>query len=187
MDEQFQQWQQQFQKSTPNLDTAALVKQVSRLQKKEKLKAWSEVFFGVLISAYCIFASLFYADSLIAVVLFLALSPIPIGFSVWAFRLKQQQWQQQSVDVNQLLKIKLNQLHTQLHYWYVSVIAYSGLWFALLIVITFNYFMFNGTFVLFTLAGVNALILLATLLRYFYLKQKLSQRITEISLLVSSD
>ena len=187
MDDQFQQWQQQFQKSTPNVDTAALVKQVFSLQKKEKLKAWSEVFFGALISAYCVFSSLFYAESLIGVVLFLALSPIPIAFSAWAFRLRQNQWQQQSVDVNQLLEIKRKQLHTQLHYWYVSAIAFSGCWFALLVVISFNYFMFNGALELFALVGVNALILLATVLRYFYLKQKFSQRITEISLLASGD
>lgn len=187
MDKQFQQWQQEFQKSTPNVNTAALVKQVSSLQKKEKLKAWAEVIFGALISAYCVFSSLFYAESLTGVVLFLALSPIPIAFSAWAFRLKQNQWQQQSVNVNQLLEIKCKLLHTQLHYWYVSAIAFSGFWFGLLVVISFNYFMFKGALGLFALVGVNALILLATVLRYFYLKQKLSQRIAEISLLASGD
>ena len=184
MDEKFKSWQQQYQQCTPDIDTQLLIKQVAIAQKKERLKAYSELVLGAAVSLYCIYASVMFAQSQLATVLFAFLSIVPIGFSVWSFKLRQKQWLQQSVDVNQLLAIKRQHLFSQLRYWRMNAIVVCLLWLALLLLALFDYVFANNETQWGVIVCINALVVCATLARYFYLKSKLSKRLNDISALL---
>ncbi|WJG08906.1 hypothetical protein [Aliiglaciecola sp. LCG003] len=184
MDQKFKNWQQQYQQSTPDVDTSALIKQVSKAQKKEQTKAWLELVLGAGVSLYCIYVALVFAASLLSSALFVALSAVPIGFSLWSFKLKQNNWQQQSVDVNQLLAIKRQQLHTQLRYWRVNAAIVSGLWLALLVFAVFDYAYFDNGSQWLVIVCVNAVVLAATVARFSYLNSKFEQRSNDIAALL---
>ena len=184
MDDKFKNWQQQYQQCTPDIDTQLLIKQVAIAQKKERLKAYSELALGAAVSVYCIYAAVMFAQSLLATVLFALLSVVPISFSMWSFKLRQKQWQQQSVDVNQLLAIKRQHLFAQLRYWRMNAIVVCLLWLALLMLPMFDYFFANNETHWIVIVCINGLVVCATLARFFYLKRKLNKRLNDISALL---
>lgn len=184
MNDQFEQWQQQYQQSTPSIDVAALAKQVSRAQKREKIKAWTELFGGLLVSAYCVYAAIYFADSTLGVIVCAMLSMVPIGFSIWAFKTRQKQWALNNADVAQMLNIKRQQLHDQLRYWQYSTIGLSILWLGLLVFSVASFMLTNmHHFDGFTLVAANSIVLGATVFRYIYLRKNLHIKLNNIDAL----
>lgn len=184
MNDQFEQWQQQYQQSTPSIDVVALAKQVSRAQKREKIKAWTELFAGLLVSAYCVYAAIYFADSTLGVMVFAILSIIPISFSLWAFKARQKQWVLNGADVTQLLNIKRQHLHKQLRYWHLSAIGSGILWLGLLVYCVLSFMLTNMHFVNgFTLVAANSVVLGATVFRYIYLRKNIQTKLNNIDAL----
>jgi len=140
-----------------------------------------ELVLGLIVSAYCLYAALHVSDDIMAAVIFLAISPIPLGFSLWAFRLRHQSKQHQTIAVNQLLGIKKQQLNTQLRYWHFSFVGALALWLLLTAATIINYMAFDGQTKWFVLAGVNGIVLGASAARYIYLRKNMNRRLDAIT------
>ncbi|MCC2616761.1 hypothetical protein LJ739_10955 [Aestuariibacter halophilus] len=128
MDPKLTQWQQQYQQQTPAVDVAALVAHAQRQQRKEHGLALLDVFAGLAVSLFCLIALVFLAQSWQEQVLYAGLAPIPIGFGLWAYRLRKRHWQQQALDVSHATALKRQQLYNQCRYWQVSAWGVGLLW-----------------------------------------------------------
>lgn len=183
MDEQLQKWQQQYQNSTPSIDTQQLVKQVRKQIKKEKIKAWLDVIFGIIVSVYCLWAMIWFADSWQGALLFAALTPVPTSFGIWAFKLRNQQWGTNSLDPQALLIYKEKQLYTQLAYWRMSAILVGVIWIGLVAVMFIDYINNPESMGGILLIGINAIVAGITCVWYAVLKRTLPNKLRAINIL----
>ncbi|GAC16507.1 hypothetical protein [Aliiglaciecola lipolytica] len=183
MDPQFEQWQQSFQEGTPKVDVHKLAMQVSKNDKREKAKAWIDLIAGCCVSAFCVYFLLVYADTTLSKLLVATLSPIPLAFSLWAFRLRQSQSIEHSLDINQLLEFKRKKLYNQVYYWKVSAIVLTGLWLGLVAFagVSFIYQVSDNLWL--TQVLIQTIVLIVTWGRFVFLKKHLHKRITAIDAL----
>ena len=180
MDSQFDSWQKAFKQATPTIDTHKLLSQVKVTKRKRQLKAVIDLFAGIGVSVYCLYASLWLADSFGQAIIFGILTPIPLAFSLWSFALRYRHWKRQTLDVNALLAFKRDDLTVHLKYWRVSAWIFALLYFALIVIAVGNYYLYNTAFVWLVQLAVNGIFLLLVTLRYQYLKRRLPQKLQEI-------
>jgi len=184
MSQQFEKWQQQYQQSAAPVNIEKLTQQLAKAHKRERLKAWGELILGFIVSIFCVYSAIYSVDKFTNTMLmravFLALSPIPIGFSIWAFKFRQKHWQQQSLNLKQLLSIKRKQALSQLHYWQVSALVVSALWLCLVLGAVLSYLHQGNISLWGTLVLVNAIVVIATVLKFFSLKRNLWKRLQMI-------
>ncbi|GAA6184034.1 hypothetical protein [Aliiglaciecola sp. NS0011-25] len=183
MDPKFEQWQQAFQQNTPKIDVHKLALQVARNNKREKLKAWIDLITGCGVSVFCVYFLLVYADTTLGKLLFAALSPIPLVFSLWAFRLRQSQPFEHSLDINQLLEFKRKKLSNQVYYWKVSAVILTALWLGLVGFAGLSFIKQGGESLWLTQVILQTLVLAGTWGRFIYLNKQLPKRLTEIDAL----
>jgi len=170
MDPLLEQWQKDYKNATPKLDTAALLGQITSARKKQSIKAWLDLVAGAFVSLFCIYALIFEATSTPEQVLYAILTPLPIGFSIWAFIQRKKLIKTHTLDVNGLLLFKKQQLINQINYWRLNLIGCSILWAALCITAAVSILMYNYTTIWLTQVGIGTLVLIATLARYIHVK-----------------
>jgi hypothetical protein len=170
MDPLLEQWQKDYKNATPKLDTAALLSQITSARKKQSIKAWFDLVAGAFVSLFCIYALIFEATSTPEQVLYAILTPLPIGFSIWAFIQRKKLIKTHTLDVNGLLLFKKQQLINQINYWRLNLIGCSILWAALCITAAVSVLMYNHTTIWLTQVGIGTLVLIATLARYIHVK-----------------
>ena len=170
MDPLLEQWQKDYKGATPKLDTAALLGQITSARKKQSIKAWLDLVAGAFVSLFCIYALIFEATSTPEQVLYAILTPLPIGFSIWAFIQRKKLIKTYTLDVNGLLLFKKQQLINQINYWRLNLIGCSILWAALCITAAVSILMYNHTTIWLTQVGIGTLVLIATLARFIHVK-----------------
>ena len=181
MSDQLQKWQQQYQSSTPVVNSQALMQQIKAKRKSEKVKAWTEMIFGLLISLYCLVAMLYFAEGWQTAVVYGVLSPIPFCFSLWSFKNRQKQWQQASLNTQDLLNIKCQDAMWQEKYWRISAIVVTTLWLLLVIMGAFTYLNYADLQAYLWLVGVNAIVVLVTLVKYYRVRRALPASLRAIN------
>lgn len=177
MDPLLEQWQKDYKNATPKLDTAALLSQITSARKKQSIKAWLDLVAGAFVSLFCIYALIFEATSTPEQVLYAILTPLPIGFSIWAFIQRKKLIKTHTLDVNGLLLFKKQQLINQINYWRLNLIGCSILWAALCITAAVSVLMYNQSTIWLTQIGIGTLVLIITLTRYLYLKYHLKNKL----------
>ena len=180
MDPLLEQWQKDYKNATPKLDTAVLLSQITSARKKQSIKAWFDLIAGAFVSLFCIYALIFEATSTPEQVLYAILTPLPIGFSIWAFIQRKKLIKTHTLDVNDLLLFKKQQLINQINYWRLNLIGCSILWAALCITAAVSILMYNHTTIWLTQVGIGTLVLIITLTRYLYLKYYLKGKLNYI-------
>jgi hypothetical protein len=180
MDPLLEQWQKDYKNATPKLDTAALLSQITLARKKQAIKAWFDLVAGVFVSLFCIYALIFEATSTPEQVLYAILTPLPIGFSIWAFLKRKKLIKSNILDFNALLLFKKQQLINQINYWRLNLIGCSILWAALCITAAVSVLMYNHSTIWLIQLGIGTLVLILTLTRYLYLKYHLKGKLNYI-------
>lgn len=180
MDSQFDSWQQAYKQATPAVDMHKLLSQVKATKHRQQLKAIIDVFIGIGVSVYCLYASLWLANGFGQALIFGLLTPIPVAFSIWSFALRYRHWKRQTLDVNALLAFKRDDLTVQLKYWRVSAWVFALLYSALIVIAVGNYYLYDTAFIWLVQLAINGMFLLLVTLRYQYLKCRLSQKLQEI-------
>ncbi|MEP4890942.1 MAG: hypothetical protein ABJV04_13010 [Aliiglaciecola sp.] len=183
MDPQFEQWQQSFQQSTPQVDAQKLVSQVSKMHKRETLKALIDLVAGVMVSVFCVYVIIYHIDTTIGQLFVAILAPIPLAFSIWAYRLRKSASVEYSLDIHQLLQFKRQKLIKQVQYWRVSAWVVIGLWLGLFVVASINY-MFNGYEGFWSIQVIiQTGVVMLTWARYRFVKQQLPKQLAKIEML----
>jgi hypothetical protein len=180
MDPLLEQWQKDYKNATPKLDTAALLSQITSARKKQSIKAWFDLVAGTFVSLFCIYALIFEATNAPEQVLYAILTPLPIGFSIWAFLKRKKLIKSNTLDVNSLLLFKKQQLINQINYWRLNLIGCSILWAALCITAAVSVLMYNHSTIWLTQICIGTLVLIATLARYHHLKLNFKKKLTLI-------
>jgi hypothetical protein len=180
MNDQLHKWQQQYQNSTPVVNSQKLVEHVKAKQKRDKLIAWSEIIFGTIISIYCLVAMFLFAENWQAAVIYGVLSPVPFSFSMWSFKNRKKQWQQANLNTQSLLNFKRQDALWQKKYWRISALVVTILWTLLLITGLVAYFNYDKVQPWLLLVGVNAIVVLITLIKYYTIKLSLPSRLKAI-------
>ncbi|MFC4698720.1 hypothetical protein ACFO4O_00915 [Glaciecola siphonariae] len=180
MNDNFEKWQQQYHQNTPSVDVGKLAKQVAKLQSKERLKAWSELVFGLVISVFCVVSALYFAQSATEKVIYLCLSPAPVGFALWAFSLTKKRWRQASYSTRELLDIKRQHEIDKVRYWRMSALVVSALWLVLLCTSVVMFVLTGSLQPWLGLTAINAIVVTITLYRYLQLQKALTARLQDI-------
>ena len=183
LDSQLAQWQTAYKAATPNVNARLLTQQTKKAQFKLKCKGLVDLMLGLVVTCFCIYAAVFEATSLLQQLLISVLSPLPVGFGLWGYRVRQKQWQTEVLDVQSMLTFKETQLKQQLHYWKISLIWGSALWLGLLGIAIYNLVVSSEYMLWATQLGLNSFILLLVCLRYKKLKQRLPIQLMDIQLL----
>jgi len=131
MDNQLSQWQKAFQSSTPQIDTEVLLQNIRKHHQKDRIKAWLDLLLGAGVSIFILYTIIFQAENSAFKFLLVALSPIPLVFGVWAFKLSHQREKITQLNVAQLLRLKQAQTYKTLRYWRVTAYIFTILWIAL--------------------------------------------------------
>ena len=112
--------------------------------------------------------------------LYAILTPLPIGFSIWAFLKRKKLIKSNILDFNALLLFKKQQLINQINYWRLNLIGCSILWAALCITAAVSVLMYNHSTIWLIQLGIGTLVLILTLTRYLYLKYHLKGKLNYI-------
>lgn len=181
MDPQFEQWQQAFKATTPEIDTEALIRKTRWARQKLKWKAFADVTGAVAVTLFVIYTLMFDTHSTGQFVLIASLLPVPLAFTYWSFRLRQKQWKMQTAGVQDMLEFEKISLQKQLHYWHISYKACAVMWLILLLLAIVNIMLYATWTLWLTQLGANAPVVLAAGWRYRYLKNALPARIDRIN------
>jgi uncharacterized membrane protein YqjE len=181
MTDELEKWQQTYQQSTPKVDAEILLAKTRKLNRHESLKTMLELGFGVLISLFCIYALFDVADSWSLKVLFAVLAPIPASFGLWTYKQRGVLHATQSLDVKTLLAFNKANLLQKLLYWKVSSIIMSLLWMSLSVITVSLIVAEQATSVWLTILIVQTPIVIATILRYWFLKKSTRAQISKIA------
>lgn len=180
MDEQLKKWQQSYTEATPSVDASLLLKQVKAARKKEQLKRWLDILSGCAVAIFCIFTAMFYVSTALDRGLLLALSLVPMGAAIWAYRKSKTKDEITQMNVQQLLTLKRIALLNQLHYWLVSAWVLCLLFIGLFAMWFFNSADATSDKMWQTIILVQAPIVAFTLVRYVLLKRALPGALKKI-------
>lgn len=181
MDPQFEQWQQAFKASTPDIDVDALINKTHRAQRRLRWKAWADLAGALAVTLFVIYALLFRAESTAQMIVIACLLPVPLGFTTWTFRMRRQQWLMKTTDVRSMLDFEKQALQKQVRYWEISFKACALMWLMLFALAVFNIALYQEWSLWLTQLGANAPVVLATGWRYRYLKNALPARLERIN------
>ncbi|MCW8107181.1 hypothetical protein OPS25_01515 [Alteromonas ponticola] len=187
MDSKLKKLQQQYQQTTPVINPDTFAKKIAHKQKVEKWLAYSEVGLGMAVSLFCLYAMVYFAESIGSQLLFGMLSPIPIGFALWSFRLRKKQWLQQCGSVDEFLNFKKQQITIRCRYWQISAWGISVIWMGLALVSGWAYSVDNNFLVWGTSLLANTPVLIITWLRYCYVKRAAQRQNITIDTFRASD
>lgn len=180
MIDELEKWQQTYQQATPKVDAKVLLAKTRRLNRQEYLKTIFELIFGLIISLFCIYALFEIADSWSLKILFGVLAPIPVSFGIWTYKQRSVLHASQSLDVQNLLAFNKANLLQKLRYWKVSYIIMSLLWMSLCVIFISQLINEQSTNIWLTILIVQTPIVLATILRYWFLKKTIRAQIRKI-------
>lgn len=184
MDKQLEKWQQSYQQSTPSVDAEVLFRKTQKANYYSRMKAYADLILGFLVSAFCVYGFFILADTILLKVLLVVLTPIPAGFGVWFFLSRKKADKKLSLDIQSLLTTNKSQALLKIQYWRVSAIVIAIMWLSLLAVIFLqikNTDVFENWFVILL---VQTPILIATLVRFWIVKNKAKQEIENIEKLL---
>jgi hypothetical protein len=184
MDDDTKALQDIFQKNTPILDNKRLLISVKKQRDKERLKGWLELALGLCVSTFIVYLLIAESYSVILTIVLLGLAPIPIGFSLWAFKARAKKSSWETVDIAALIEMKKQRAITTVHYWRVSGIVVSVLWSFLLIYFLYSLLSQQDHFIALIQMIVQLPILVLVWLRFLYLRGNLGKDISEIEQIV---
>ena len=176
MDDNFTNLQEIYRNTQLTVDSQDLLASIKKRRDKEKVKAWLDLVLGVCVSALIVYLLIAQSYSLLVTIVLILLVPIPIGFSIWAFRARSQKSSLETLDIAALIDIKQQQARTKVRYWKVSAIVMSILWAFLFFYLLYCVLRQQEYFTALVQVTTQLAILVLVWLRYLYLAGNLEDK-----------
>lgn len=181
MDEQLKNWQNAYQQSTPEVDNDALLQKIKRQDKKDHVKSLVDIAFGIAVSSFIVFVLLTNSYGAFISLVLWVLVPVPIGFSVWAYKAKKTLSVHSQLDITALLNVNKQRAIQRVRYWKVSAYVLSLLWVCLLAYLGFTLLIQQSYTIALTQVLIQVPLVLAVIFRYRFLRKALPEQLKELA------